>query len=87
MYIKLAILTLLCGIICLNPYSNGMKIECATFGLRKQMACLNPYSNGMYIKPTQFGLNLLFFGSLNPCCNGMKIEYKNIIGILVKKKS
>ena len=38
------------SLMCLNPYSNGMKIEYYSFTNDKLNACLNPYSNGMKIE-------------------------------------
>ena len=35
---------------CLNPYSNGMKIERAFFESVRENQRLNPYSNGMKIE-------------------------------------
>ena len=35
---------------CLNPYSNGMEIECAEIDKILNRIGLNPYSNGMEIE-------------------------------------
>ena len=35
---------------CLNPYSNGMKIERLSGRNLRLTQCLNPYSNGMKIE-------------------------------------
>ena len=38
--------------LCLNPYSNGMKIELLNIkSMKRNLLSLNPYSNGMKIEP------------------------------------
>ena len=58
---------------CLNPYSNGMKIERGDLGLGYRLVRLNPYSNGMKIEPEIVEANNIA-QRLNPYSNGMKIE-------------
>ena len=59
---------------CLNPCSNGMKIECVCMLVTAKIACLNPCSNGMKIELTSGATATEWTWCLNPCSNGMKIE-------------
>ena len=59
---------------CLNPYSNGMKIEHFVSSVKLTgLNSLNPYSNGMKIELTH-SLLIIYQRCLNPYSNGMKIE-------------
>ena len=61
--------------LCLNPYSNGMRIEQMLRCLSLRMECLNPYSNGLRIEQTLKSLVTMKRESLNPYSNGMRIEH------------
>ena len=65
--------------VCLNPYSNGMKIEPSSrVWLRASMTSLNPYSNGMKIERFSKAQTNEDAKCLNPYSNGMKIEPFNL---------
>ena len=49
---------------CLNPYSNGMKIELAEQEALKTKNRLNPYSNGMKIEQKVKGEDIKIIGVL-----------------------
>ena len=60
---------------CLNPYSNGMKIELMTKDEALSLVSLNPYSNGMKIERDYRRRASIAERCLNPYSNGMKIEH------------
>ena len=47
------------GSICLNPYSNGMKIELQRNASDGNDRCLNPYSNGMKIERARSQMTMM----------------------------
>ena len=60
---------------CLNPYSNGIRIEPFIHPLKnKNMKSLNPYSNGIRIELRRL-VRLISKLCLNPYSNGIRIEH------------
>ena len=60
----------------LNPYSNGMTIECFRIRGSRVHLGLNPYSNGMTIEYTIRKTVISDQMGLNPYSNGMTIELR-----------